>query len=126
MTLPLSKDIRYRLVLAVEGGMSCRSAATRFGVAASTAIKLFDQWSRTGSVEPRPQGGDNRSHRIERHAEEILTMVEDVPDITLAEIAEHLDDTHGLKVSQSSVWRLLDRRNLTFKKNLARQRTTTR
>ena len=121
MTVPLSKDIRDRLVSAVEEGMSRRSAAKRFGVAPSTAVKLFDQWSRTGSVEPRPQGGDNRSHRIERHAEDILTMVKDVPDITLAEIAQHLDEVHGLKVAQSTVWRLLDRRDLTFKKNRARQ-----
>ena len=125
MTKPLSNDIRERLISAVEGGMSRRSAAGRYGVAPSTAIKWFAQWSRTGSVEPLPQGGDKRSHRIERHAEEILAMIEDVPDITLAELAAHLDEAHGLKVAQSTVWRLLDRRNLTFKKNRTRQRTAT-
>lgn len=125
MTRPLSKDIRERLILAVEGGMSRRSAARRFGVAPSTAIKWFDQWRRTGSVEPLAQGGDHRSHRIERHAEEILTMVEGTPDMTLAELAEHLNEAHGLKVSQSMVWRLLDRHGLTFKKNRARQRAAT-
>ena len=52
-------------------------------------------------------------------------MIEDVPDITLAELATHLDEAHGLKAAQSTVWRLLDRRNLTFKKNRARQRTAT-
>jgi transposase len=103
--------------------MSRRSAAQRFGVAASTAIKWVDQWHRAGHIRPRPQGGDNRSHRIEAHAEEILALVEDRPDITLAEIAAYLEDAHGLGVAQSTVWRLLERHELTFKKNRARQRT---
>ncbi len=125
MTIPLSIDLRERLITAVEGGMSRRSAAKRFGVAASTAIKWVDQWRWTGHVRPRPQGGDKRSHRIETHAEEILALIEETPDITLAEIAGLLDEAHGLKVAQSTVWRLLDRHGMTFKKNRARQRTTT-
>ena len=123
MTRPFSIDIRERLVLAVEGGLSRRSAAKRFGVAASTAIKWVDQWRRTGDVGPRPQGGDHRSHRIEAHADEILALIDEIADITLGEIAEHLDEVHRLTVAQSTVWRLLDRHGMTFKKNRARQRT---
>ncbi len=77
-----------------------------------------------GHVRPHPQGGDMRSCRIEAHAEEILALVDGTPDITLSEIALHLDATHGLKVAQSTVWRLLDRHAMTFKKNRPRQRTT--
>ncbi len=124
MTKALSIDLRERLISAVDGGMSRRSAARRFGVAASTAIKWVDQWRRTGHVRPRPQGGDKRSYRIEAHAEEILALIEETPDMSLGEIAGHLDATHGLKVAQSTVWRLLDRRAMTFKKNRARERTT--
>ncbi len=90
MTRPLSTDLRERLISAVEGGMSRRSAAKRFGVAASTAIKWFAQWRQTGDVRPRPQGGDHRSHRIEAHAGEILALVEETPDITLAEAIPYL------------------------------------
>jgi len=126
MTKPLSNDLRERLVSAVDGGLSRRSAAKRFGVAASTAIKWVDRWRRTGDVGPGPQGGDRRSHRIEAHAEEILALIEEAPDITLAEIAAQLDEAHGLTVAQSTVWRLLDRHAMTFKKNRARLRATTR
>ena len=123
MTRPLSIDLLERLVSAVDGGMSRRSAAERFGVAASTAIKWVDRWRQSGDVRPRPLGGDKRSHRIEAHAGEILALIEASPDITLGEIVEHLDRVHGLKVAPSTVWRLLDRRGLTLKKNRARQRT---
>ena len=125
MTKPLSEDLRRRLVLAVDGGMSRRSAARRFGVAASTAIKWTDQWHREGHVRAGAQGGDRRSHRIEAHAEEILALIEEQPDMTLVELAAHLDEAHGLKVVPCTVWRLLDRHGLTFKKNRARQRTAT-
>ena len=52
-------------------------------------------------------------------------MIDETPDITLAELAAHLEVAHGLTVAQSTVWRLLDRHGLTFKKNRARQRAAT-
>ena len=116
MTRPLSNDLRGRLVSAVEGGMTRRSAAKRFGVAASTAIKWVARWRRTGDVGARPQGGDHRSQRLEAHAEEILALIDETPDSTLSELAAHLDDVHGSRVAQSTIWRLLDRHGMTFKK----------
>ena len=128
MTRPLSNDLRRRVVRAVvDGGMSRRSAAKRFGIAPSTAIKWVSAWRRTGSWRPRPQGGDRRSQRIEARAEAVLALLDETPDMTLAEIAAHLEDEHGLRVSQSAVWRFFHRRGITFKKkNRARQRAATR
>jgi len=122
MTRPLSNDLRERVIDAVEGGMSRRAAAERFGVGVSTAIRWVDCWRRTGRQQPQPQGGDKRSHRIEAHREEIFALVEETPDVTLAEIADHLERTHGLRVAPSTVWRLFDRHAMTFKKNRARSR----
>jgi transposase len=102
--------------------MTRRAAAERFGVAPSTAIKWVQQWHRAGHVDPRPQGGDKRSHRIEAHAEEILALVDERPDLTLAEIAGHLERSHGLRVALSTVWRFFERHAVTLKKNGARQR----
>ena len=123
MTRPLSSDLRHRVISAVDEGMSRRAAAERFGVAASTAVRWVDLWRQTGSALPRPQGGDKRSHRIEAHADEILVLVDETPDMTLAEIAAHLEQVHGLRVAQSTVWRFFERRGITLKKNRTRQRT---
>lgn len=125
MTKPLSSDLRQRLVSAVEEGQSRRAAARRFGVAASTAIKWVDQWCREGRVASKPLGGDRHSHRMEAYAEEILALVDETPDITLAEIAGHLEEAHGFQAAQSTVWRLLDRHGQTFRKNRARKRAAT-
>ena len=121
MPKPLSMDLRERLISAVEGGMSRRSAAKLFSVAPSTAIKWVDQQRRTGSVRPRARGGDHRSHRLEAHADEILALAKDT-DLTLAELVDYLRQTHGLNVAQSTIWRLLDRHDMTYKKNCARRR----
>ena len=122
MTKPLSNDLRARLIDAVGSGMSRRAAADRFGVAASTAVKWVRRWRETGTVAPRPQGGDKRSDRIEAHADEILGLVAARVDITLSEIAAHLDEAHGERFAPSTIWRFLDRHAQTFKKNRARQR----
>ena len=103
--------------------MSRRGAAKQFGVAPSTAIKWVDAWQRTGSWRPGRQGGDRRSQRIEARAAAVLALIEETPDMTLAEIVAHLEDAHGLRVSQSTVWRFFHRRGVTFKKNRACQRT---
>jgi transposase len=122
MTKPLSDDIRKRLIDAVAQGMSRRAAAARYNVAPSAAIKLFQHWQETGTIAPRPQGGDMRSDRIEVHAEVILKLIAETVDITLVEIAEHLEREHGEQFAPSVIWRFLDRRDLTYKKNRARQR----
>lgn len=122
MTRPLSNDLRQRVIRAVEGGLSCRRAADRFGIAPSTAIKWMDRYRRLGHTEPRPLGGDRRSHRIEVYADELLALIDERRDITLEEMAAHLEEAHGAVFSLSTIWRLLDRHGLSFKKNRARIR----
>jgi transposase len=58
-------SIDSRLLAAVDDGMSCRSAAARFGVALSTAIGRQAQRREMGYFISRSQGGDVRSRRLE-------------------------------------------------------------
>lgn len=125
MAKPLSPDLRVRIVRAVEDeGMSCRGAAGRFGVAPSTAIELVSEWRSTGACEARVQGGDRRSARIESCCRDSWPD-EATPDMTPAEIADHLFKAHGERFVPSVIWRFFDRRNMTFKENIARQRAGT-
>jgi transposase len=122
MTKPLSIDLRQRVVEAIDAGLSRRAAADRFGVAVSAAIKWHALWRRTGTVAPRPQGGDRRSHRIETLAQPILALVAQTPDITLAEIAEHLERDHHERFALSVIHRFFVRHGISFKKNHPRRR----
>jgi transposase len=122
MAEPLSEDLRKRIIAAVEAGATRRAVADRFGVVASTVTKLVKHLKRTGSLAPAKQGGDRRSDRVEAHASEIVALVSATPDITLEEIAEHLEKARGETFVVSTLWRCLDRHGLSFKKNGTRKR----
>ncbi len=116
MGKPLSTDLRSRLVVAVADGLSRRAAARRFGVSAASAVRWVTAAGSTGTVDPKPQGGDTRSHPIEAFRDVILAAVEAQKDISLVELADLLRTDHGASFTASTVWRLLDRHAMTFKK----------
>ena len=117
MGQPLSMDLRSRVLGAVDEGMSCRSAAARFGVAPSTAIRWVLQRHKTGHFAPKPQGGDMRSQRVEERRDEILSILKARPDITLDELRAELIEM-GLTVSRTSLHRFFVRHGITRKKRL--------
>ena len=116
MAHALSMDLRLRVVAAIAGGLSCRRAAERFGVSASSAIRWWQLKRRQGSCAPQKLGGDRRSGRIEAEASFILSLIAATPDMTLAELAEKLRLERGLSVGLGTIWRFFDRRGITFKK----------
>ena len=115
MGKPLSMDLRERVIAAVEGGLSTRQAAARFSVGIATA----GAWARlkraTGAVSPAKQGKPKGSV-LDSHAGFIFALVEEVPDITLEEIAERLSRQRGVTVVSTAVWKFLDRHDMTHKK----------
>ena len=90
MTAPLSNDLRLRVVLAIEGGLSRRAAAAKFDVSVASAVRWHQRYKRTGSVEPDAVGGDRHSHRVEAHAAWVLGLIDAQRDLTLVEIADRL------------------------------------
>ncbi len=115
MTRALSVDLRRRVISAIEDGASCRKAAARFGVSASSAIRWHALSKTVGDAAPKPQGGDRRSGRIEAHAAVILEALERKSDITLADLRTELAG-HGIGVSIAGLWRFFKRRAITLKK----------
>jgi transposase-like protein len=89
MSPPLSNDLRKRVVAAVLDGESCRSVATRFGVAVSSVVKWSQRWRRTGSVAPGQAGG-HRKPVLEPHRAFILERIDQTPHLTLHELKDEL------------------------------------
>lgn len=122
MAKPLSEDLRVRVIQAVDGGLSRRAAAERFGISPSSAVRFVREWRESGATRAKGPGGDQRSHRIEAHRDCILNAIDSKPDLTLVEIAGILKSERGALFAPSSIWRFLDRHAMTFKKNRARSR----
>lgn len=116
MSKALSVDLRERVVAAVTAGASCRAAAARFGVSASSAIRWRALSREAGSVRPGPLGGDRRSSYVEAHAALILGLVEQKSDIALKEIRAELAKA-GVAVGITTIWRFFRRHRITRKKS---------
>jgi transposase len=115
MSKPLSLDLRERVVAAVADGLSRRKAAERFGVSAASSVRWCALERDQGDPKPKPMGGDQRSQRIEAHADFIMTAVAEKSDITLEELRERLAG-EGVRVAVSTLWRFFARRGYTWKK----------
>ena len=122
MAKSLSVDLRQRVIAVIDGGLSRRQAAARFGVSVSSAIRWHSLARRSGDATPKRQGGDRRSGRIEAHAGVILDAVAKQSDITLAELRELLAG-RGVSVGIATLWRFFARRKITLKKSPGMRRS---
>jgi transposase len=124
MARALSQDLRDRVVGAIEGGLSCRAAAARFGVGAATAIRWRQLVLQHGRAVARKQGGDKRSSRIEAHADFLLALIDDYGDPTLAEMQARLAE-RGTPVGIGTLHRFFARHGITRKKRRATRASRT-
>lgn len=101
MSIALSGYFRDRVVAEIDG-MTCRQAAARFGISASSTIRWRARVRAQGDVRLGPLSGDRRSGRIESHPDPILGLVDRQPDITLAELRAALAE-QGVAVGMAPV-----------------------
>ncbi len=120
---PYSIDLRGRVIEEVETGASRREAAERYGLSPSVVVIWVQRFEQTGSVAAKPSGGS--TSRLEKHAEFLLGLIADKPDLTLDEIVAAMNKRR-IAGSRSAVWRFFERRNISFKKNSVRGGTEAR
>jgi len=122
MVRAYSMDLRERVVGAVlDEGMSARSAAARFGISESSAIKWVKRHRQTGTVAPGQIGGhkprlltgDLRDWLLERTGSDFTLRG------LVAELAER-----GVRVDYVQVWRFAHAEGLSFKKKRSSRRAT--
>src|SRR5271165_6892365 len=96
-----SRDLRERVITAVETGASRREAAERFEVSVASAVKWLQRWYQQRSAAPKPRGGSVSP--LEEFAVEILDLIAQRPDLTLVETVAELRKRR-IKTSRSSLW----------------------
>lgn len=115
MARTLSQDLRDRVVAAIDDGLSCRAAADRFGVSASSAIRWRRHAREHGRAVAKPSGGDRHSGRIEAHGRFIRELIAEQGDMTLVEVQERLIE-RGTSVGIGTLHRFFVRHGITRKK----------
>ena len=120
MPKPYGVEFRTRVIEDVVTGASRREAAEHYGISPSVVVIWAQRFERTGSVAAKPSGGS--SSPLEKHAEFLLGLISEKPDMTLDEIVVAMRKRR-IAGSRSAVWRFFARRNISFKKKLCTRRS---
>ena len=118
-----SLDLRERVAGHVTEGGSRREAGRRFGVSASTAVRIAALQAERGTLEPRQQGRPPGKGKLAPYLGFLRELVDAVPDITLKELAAALVAEHGVRVHPSSICRALQAADYTYKKSRSTPRS---
>src|SRR5436305_14095431 len=109
---PYSQDLRERVVRACdEGRRTRRQIAALFGVSTAWIRRLLQRRRETGSFAAKPHAGGPRPKLGANQRRQLVELVAEQPDATLAELRQGL----CAFVHLSTLWRALDRYGLTSK-----------
>ena len=111
-----SQDLRVRVAQAVSEGQSRRSAARRFAVSASSAIRWAARAAATGEATALKTGRPAGRGPLSDHLDFLVAAVEQSPDVTMPELAERLLAERGVAAHPASLSRLLCQAGFTYKK----------
>ena len=101
-----SDDLRCKLLEAYEAGRgTLQELAKQFRVSWGYSKKIRAQQLRSGGKERPPQSRHGPASRLTPRVEQQLrSALRRQPDLTLAELREHLQQTTGAAVSRSRLW----------------------
>lgn len=126
-TSAYSPDIGWRVVWQRVGmGLPIRDVAARLGIGTSTAHRIFQRFQESGEIAPKQPCRNDARILDDRHELFILGILMENPSLYLREICPCIFQATGVKVSESTVCRVLHRNKLTRKKiqQVAKQRCT--
>jgi transposase len=119
-----SQDLRDRVLWALGRGEGPSSIARRLEVSRIWVCQVRDRERKTGKRTSFQIGGHRRS-RVAEMKSTLCAWIEREPDLSLAELCERLA-RQDVSIKTGALWHQLNKWNLTFKKNPARQRARTR
>ncbi len=122
---PYSKDLRLRVLAAVDRGMPRKEVGRVFGVSEPTIRRYLKVRRETGDVEPKPVPGPPARKGAALEAA-LPAQARANPDLTLAEHCELFEDVHGVKVSTATMSRAFEKLGLPLKKSPSSQPSATK
>ncbi len=108
-------EFREAVARAYDECGSSIEVAEAFNCSESWVRRLIQRRRETGSLAPRPPQLPDNNKLDEDDLDRLRTLIRQTPDMTLAELAEALNN----KVSVPTVWRATQKLGLPFKKSLS-------
>ena len=123
MSNALSMDLRVRFKKLMDRGKSAAAAGRTLLLSRATAARWGKKVRDGQPLEPLPSGPRKGSGRLEPFLPFFVELIEQDPDITLAELEAALLDAYDMTASSSGIDALLRRHGYTYKKRPDRRRT---
>jgi len=119
-----SQDLRDRVLWALDRGERPTAIARRLEVSRVWVYQVRGREQKTGQRTSFQVGGHRRS-RVAAMESVLRAWIEQEPGLSLAELCARLVE-QGVAIKIGALWHQLNKWNLTFKKNPARQRARAR
>ena len=119
-----SQDLRERVLWALDRGERPTAIARRLEVSRVWVYQVREREQKSGGRSSFQIGGHRRS-RVADMEPVLRGWIEAEPDLALVELCERLA-RQGILIKPGALWHQLNKWNLTFKKNPARQRARAR
>ena len=114
------QDLRDRVLACPD--LTLVEVATRFDVSPSYVSKVRARLRDQGDAAPGPQH-NHVPLRLAPLTDLVRAQVAAEPDAKLRDLRAWLDCTHGVRVSQSVLWKVVARLGLTLKKSTCGRRS---
>jgi putative transposase len=110
MPAPYRLELRRRIVRAYDNEEgSVRALAKRFAVAPNTLQNYLNLRRKTGGLAPRAHGGGRKPRVDPQLLKEVRRLTYEMPDATLAELAQVFAARYHVEVSRQTMARALQR-----------------
>ena len=119
-----SQDLRERVLWALDRGERPSLIARRLEVSRVWVYQVREREQKSGRRTSFQIGGHRRS-RVAELESVLRAWIEAEPDLALSELSERLA-RQGVLIKPGALWHQLNKWNLTFKRNPARQRARAR
>lgn len=121
MPVAYSTDLRTRVINAWNAKEGTQAQlAERFKVSSSFVKRLLRRYRSSGQIEAKPRGASLAPTIDGETLNQVQRSIEQKPDIHLDELCEQLEAQQGIKVSQSTMCRAVQRLRMPRKKNTVR------
>ena len=111
----ISSDLREQMYKFFSSGRSDSYIAAEMHLPRSTVYSILSKFRKTGTLDPKPRGGNRRPLLSLEQKEKIINWVDENSLITLKELKQNVHDEFGIVVSLSTVDRVIGQFHYTLK-----------